>query len=373
MSGISASPLLLAEAILSNVGGVATLIGGPPNILIASDSDLSFNDFLSHALPVALLIIPLVIGLVLLVFRRMLVKTKDTTQALPGMRLEEAWNDRTTAGRVVMVLAATLVLFLLQDVLRLTPTFIALSRAAVAWVWTQPPVDEFLKRIDWQVLSFFASLFVIVGGLEASGALEILAAGRADRLGGGGPAAAVAILWGTAVAAALVDNVPITAAMIPITLGLGGAGDRHGSAVVGPGVRCGSWRERHDHRLNGGHHRRRDLCQDPRSDHLAHLDASRPTRLDPGVPGRYSGAGVRLPVPCPLTAQRGSNVWPSSARPCSFDLRAARCSCEDHPLDRRMPLDLSGEVGQWERTQCAISMTCGTLGGRPASEAMAVR
>lgn len=84
--GISAIPLLMAEAVLSNVGGVATLIGDPPNTLIASASGLSFNDFLSHSLPVVLLIIPLVLGLVLVVFRRMLAKTKDTTQALLGFR-----------------------------------------------------------------------------------------------------------------------------------------------------------------------------------------------------------------------------------------------------------------------------------------------
>jgi Na+/H+ antiporter NhaD/arsenite permease-like protein len=222
--GISAIPLLMAEAILSNVGGVATLIGDPPNILIASASGLSFNDFLSHSLPVVLLIIPLVLGLVLVVFRRMLAKTKGTTQALLGFRPEDAWNDRTTARRVVIVLGAALLLFLLQDALSLTPAFIALSMAAVALVWTQPSVDEFLKRIDWQVLLFFAALFVIVGGLEASGVLELLAAGLAARLDGSGPAAAVTVLWLTAVAAALVDNVPITAAMIPIILGLGERG-----------------------------------------------------------------------------------------------------------------------------------------------------
>ena len=222
--GISAIPLLMAEAILSNVGGVATLIGDPPNILIASASGLSFNDFLSHSLPVVLLIIPLVLGLVLVVFRRMLAKTKDTTQALLGFRPEEAWNDPKTARRVVIVLGAALLLFLLQDALSLTPAFIALSMAAVALVWTQPSVDEFLKRIDWQVLLFFAALFVMVGGLEAAGVLELLAAGLAARLDGSGPAAAVTVLWLTAVAAAMVDNVPITAAMIPIILGLGERG-----------------------------------------------------------------------------------------------------------------------------------------------------
>ena len=290
----------MAEAVLSNVGGVATLIGDPPNILIASASGLSFNDFLSHSLPVVLLIIPLVLGLVLVVFRRMLAKTKDTTQALLGFRPEEAWNDPKTARRVVIVLGAALLLFLLQDALSLTPAFIALSMAAVALVWTQPSVDEFLKRIDWQVLLFFAALFVMVGGLEASGVLELLAAGLAARLDGSGPAAAVTVLWLTAVAAAMVDNVPITAAMIPIILGLGERGNQRSSAMVGAGVWRGFRRERHDHRLNGGHPRRRDLQQDPQSDHLAHLAASRPTGLDRGMPHRHPGAGGRLPVLRPL-------------------------------------------------------------------------
>ena len=221
---ISAIPLLLAEALLSNVGGVATLIGDPPNILIASASGLSFNAFLTHSLPVVLLVVPIVIGLVLLVFRRSLIRTGDAAKALRGFRPEEAWNDRTTARRVVVVLGAALALFLLQDSLHLTPAYIALSMAAVALVWTQPPVDDFLKRIDWQVLLFFAALFVIVGGLEASGVLESLAAGLAGRLAESGPGSAVIVLWATAVAAALVDNVPITAAMIPIIIGLGERG-----------------------------------------------------------------------------------------------------------------------------------------------------
>lgn len=146
--GISAVPLRMVEAILSNVGGVATLIGDPPNILFASASGLSLNAFLSHSLPAVLVIIPLVIGLVLAVIRRRLATTRDSTQALRGFRPDEAWTDRRTAQRVVIVLAGSLLLFLLQDALRLTPAFIALSMAAVALVWTQPSVDEFLKRID---------------------------------------------------------------------------------------------------------------------------------------------------------------------------------------------------------------------------------
>ena len=221
---ISPIPLLMGEAVLSNVGGVGTLIGDPPNMLIGSAAGLSFNDFLAHALPISVLTIPLVCLLLLFLYRRELKVKGSGAQALDGLRPGEALHDRKTASRVIVVLAGGLLLFLFQEALGLTSSFIALSMAAVALVWIQPSMEELLKRIDWQILIFFLALFVMVGGLESAGTLALVAGRLAGSLQGNSVLAAVGILWLTAVTSAVVDNVPITAAMIPVVFALGEQG-----------------------------------------------------------------------------------------------------------------------------------------------------
>ena len=221
---ISPVPLLVAEAVLSNVGGVGTLIGDPPNMMIGSAAGLSFNDFLLRALPVALVTIPVMCLLLLFLYRRQLKASGAGSTALEGLRPAEALHDRKTAFRVLAVLGCGLLFYLLQEVLGLSSSLIALSMAAVALVWIQPPMEELLKRIDWQVLIFFLALFVLVGGMESAGTLELVAQWMAGPLGGNSVLAAVGVLWLTAISSAVVDNVPITAAMIPVVLALGDQG-----------------------------------------------------------------------------------------------------------------------------------------------------
>jgi Na+/H+ antiporter NhaD/arsenite permease-like protein len=222
--GISPVPFLISEALLSNTGGVATLIGDPPNVLIASAADLSFNDFLVHALPVVVFAWPAALGLLLVLFRGELSRSPRHPEVVRGLIPGEALHDKRTALKLVFVLAAALVLFLLQETLRLTPSFIALSMAAVALVWIRPPVEKTLDEIEWSVLVFFVGLFVMVGGLEAAGALEVVTQVTARVTSGDPVLGAVAIVWVVAVLSALVDNVPITVAMLPVIQELGAQG-----------------------------------------------------------------------------------------------------------------------------------------------------
>ncbi len=222
--GISPIPLLMAEAILANVGGVGTLIGDPPNILIGSAAGLTFNDFLTHTFPIVILVIPLVLLLLLFIYRREMRVAGAGSSALRGFRPAEALHDRRTAIRILIVLGTGLVLFLLQEVMGVTSSLISLCMAAAALLWIQPPMEELLKRIDWQVLLFFMALFVLVGGLEAAGALELVAGRMAEGFAGNPILVAIGILWLTALSSAVVDNVPVTAAMIPVIFGLGEQG-----------------------------------------------------------------------------------------------------------------------------------------------------
>ncbi len=215
--GISPLPFLLSEAVLSNTGGVATLIGDPPNVLIGSAANLTFNDFLVHSLPVVVVAWLAALGTLLWLFRDRLSREPADPEVLDRLDPEGALNDLETARKVGVVLLVTMVLFFLQGILGLTSSFIAISMAAAALVWLRPSVEEAMNRVEWPVLLFFGGLFVMVGGLEESGALRVVEQTILAISNAHGPTVtAVAIIWIAALASALVDNIPITVALIPV-------------------------------------------------------------------------------------------------------------------------------------------------------------
>ena len=222
--GMSATPLLMAEALLADTGGVATLIGDPPNVLIASAAGFSFNDFLTHALPIVAVAWLAALVLLRYLFRSELSRRPPNADAVLQLNPAEALDDRPTARKVLVVLAAAILLFFVHHLLGISPSFIALGAAAAALVWVRPDVHKTLQRVEWSVLIFFAALFVMVGGLEAAGVLGGLAGLLAHAQGVPPMLFGVIMLWAVAVLSAVVDNVPITIALIPVLEGLGAAG-----------------------------------------------------------------------------------------------------------------------------------------------------
>lgn len=222
--GMSATPLLMAEALLSDTGGVATLIGDPPNVLIASAAGFVFNDFLIYALPIVAVAWLVALALLRYLFRAELAVRPTNADAVLQLKPAESLNDRKTAQRVLTVLGVATLLFFLHDRLHLSPSFIALGAASAALVWVRPDMHEMFRRIEWSVLIFFTALFVMVGGLEAAGVLRGIANvfARANSL----PPVlfGVILIWIVAALSAVVDNVPITIALIPVIEGLGAAG-----------------------------------------------------------------------------------------------------------------------------------------------------
>ena len=222
--GINPVPLLMAEALLSNTGGVATLVGDPPNVLIASAAGFSFNDFLVYSLPIVA--VTWLVALLLLrhLFRAELSVRPTNADAVLHLNPAESLDDRVTAQRVLSVLGVAILFFFLHDRLHLSPSFVALSAAAAALVWVRPAIHETLRRVEWSVLIFFIALFVLVGGLEAAGVLHGLA-DLVARANGIPPVLfGILLLWIVAILSAVVDNVPITIALIPVIEGLGAAG-----------------------------------------------------------------------------------------------------------------------------------------------------
>ncbi len=222
--GINPTPFLIAEALLSNTGGTATLVGDPPNMLIASAAEFTFNDFLTHALPIVVAVWFAALWLLRFLFRRELVTKPRYAEAVLKLDPRESLEDPKTARRVLIVLGGAIICFFLEEALDLSPAFIALGAAAVAFVWVRPNVHETLQRVEWSVLVFFAALFIMVGGLEAAGILDGIVA-IIERFYNIPPAIfGLVLLWFSAGLSAFVDNVPITIALIPVLQGLAADG-----------------------------------------------------------------------------------------------------------------------------------------------------
>jgi Na+/H+ antiporter NhaD/arsenite permease-like protein len=222
--GVSVVPLLMALALLSNTGGTGTLIGDPPNVLIGSAASLSFNDFLVNALPVVIVAWFVVLGLLLFLFRKELRQPPVNAEVVQKLDPAKALDDPVTARKVVIVLAGTILLFFLQELLEFSSSFIAMAGAGVALLWIRPNTQELFERIEWNVLIFFMALFIMVGGLEASGVLDLIAEAMIDAASLNPVLLGIIFIWVVAILSAIVDNIPITIALIPVILQLGAAG-----------------------------------------------------------------------------------------------------------------------------------------------------
>lgn len=222
--GISPLPYLLAEALLSDTGGVATLVGDPPNVLIGSAAGFSFTDFLIYALPIVAVAWFATLLLLRYLFRDELSKLPQNAEAVMSLNPAQSLDDPKTAHRVLIILGGAILLFFVHHILHISPSFIAVSAAAIALIWVQPDIQEIFKRIEWSVLIFFSALFVMVGGLEAAGVLDTIVRFM-ERLSDIPPLwFGVSLIWIVAALSAVVDNVPITIAFIPVIRGLGEAG-----------------------------------------------------------------------------------------------------------------------------------------------------
>jgi len=218
--GISPLPLLMAEALLSDTGGVATLVGDPPNVLIGSAAGFSFNDFLIYALPIVAVTWLGALILLRYLFKDDLAKRPRNAKAVMKLNPAQSLNDADTARKILIVLGAAILLFFIHHLLHIEPAFVALGAAAVALLWVQPDIHETLQKIEWRVLIFFGALFVMVGGLENSGVMELVvslvrSASNIPPIWFG-----LALIWVVAVLSAVVDNIPITIALIPVIQGL---------------------------------------------------------------------------------------------------------------------------------------------------------
>jgi Na+/H+ antiporter NhaD/arsenite permease-like protein len=218
-------PLVIIEILVSNIGGTATLIGDPPNIMIAGATGLSFTAFLSNLAPVAAITFAVVTGGLYLAYRSRLQITPEARAQVMELDAADSIEDPRELKRTVPILVATILLFFAHQALHLEPATVALAGAAVMLLITSQKVEDVLGGLEWPTLFFFIGLFVMVGALEETGAIEQVANGIADVTAGDRTAELLGITWVSAIGSGLVDNIPFTAAMIPVVEQLSGGED----------------------------------------------------------------------------------------------------------------------------------------------------
>ncbi|HEX2413846.1 MAG TPA: ArsB/NhaD family transporter [Thermoleophilaceae bacterium] len=209
-------PLVIIEVIASNIGGTATLIGDPPNIIIAGATDLSFMAFIVNLAPIAALAFVVVIGALYLAYRSRLQIASDARKRVMDLDANRSIEDRDELIRTLPVLLLTIILFFLHKALGLEPATVALAGATAALLVTRQSLTETLGGIEWPTLFFFIALFVMVGALEETGAIGEVADGIASVTGGDRTAELLGIAWVSAIGSGIVDNIPFTTTMIPV-------------------------------------------------------------------------------------------------------------------------------------------------------------
>jgi Na+/H+ antiporter NhaD/arsenite permease-like protein len=214
--GVPVAPYLIAEALASNIGGTATLVGDPPNIIIASRAGLSYNQFLVHLAPIAVLLLVVFIGLCRWLFRDAFRYDEERAASVMALRERDAIRD----GRLLVVSMAMLVVvtaaFVLHTVLHLEPSVVALVGGLVLLAVSRLDPKEVAEDVEWPTLVFFTGLFVMVGGLVTTGVIGQIARAASEAVEGRLFLASMVLLWGSAVLSAVVDNIPYVATMSPV-------------------------------------------------------------------------------------------------------------------------------------------------------------
>ncbi len=218
-------PFLFTEILASNIGGTATLIGDPPNILIGSATGLSFNDFVVNLTPVVVLVLAVQLAMNHFIWGRRMRVDETARARVLAFRAGEAITDHRLLRQSLFVLGLVVAGFVLARPLALEPGTIALSGAALLLLLDAWPrrareqtrrVNAIFGEVEWITIFFFVGLFVIVAGVEHAGLLRLLADGLVTATGGDLTTTAVAILWASALLSAVIDNIPFVATMIPM-------------------------------------------------------------------------------------------------------------------------------------------------------------
>ncbi len=207
-------PFLLTEVFASNIGGTATLIGDPPNIIIGSAAGFTFMDFVNNLTPVVAVILIAVIGFLVIRFNKGLHSSKDKMQEIINIDNSKTITDKKLMIRSLVVLFLVITGFVTHDITGLETSVTAMLGASVLLLFEKP--TEILRDVEWNTIFFFIGLFIIIGGLEASGGIKLMAEWIIRITNGSQEAASMLILWASGIISGVIDNIPYTATMSPM-------------------------------------------------------------------------------------------------------------------------------------------------------------
>ncbi len=226
---LPAAPFLIAEVFASNIGGTATLVGDPPNIIIASRAGLTFNDFLIHLAPLSAVLIVVLIALCRFLFRKSFVYDEERAEEVMALEEREAIHDPRLLIQGLIVLTLVVAGFILHPVLHFEPSVVALLGAGLLITISTVQTGDVLGEVEWPTLAFFAGLFIMIGGLIETGVIGEVSTALADAIGQNELGGSMLLLTSSAVLSGIIDNIPYVATMAPITSDLvenmGGAPD----------------------------------------------------------------------------------------------------------------------------------------------------
>lgn len=217
-------PFFMTQILAANIGGTATLIGDPPNIMIGSAAGLSFNDFILSTGPAVLLVMLATVACFYFIYGRKLQVTQEAREIILGLDETKAIKDRPLLIKSVVMIVLVVLGFVFHAQLHLESCTIALTAAAVMLLIGRQDLEETVAGVEWTTILFFTGLFVVVGGLQETGVIQLLADWLMSATHGSLALTLVIILWFSALISAFLDNIPFVATLIPLILAMGNSG-----------------------------------------------------------------------------------------------------------------------------------------------------
>lgn len=211
---INPIPFLITEFVASNIGGTATLIGDPPNIIIGSAAGFSFMDFVNELTGIVAVILLAVTGLMLFIYRKQMVATPERMAEIAKLDNSNTITDKNLMIRSLIVLFLVILGFVTHDITHIQTCVCAMAGASFLLLFEKP--TKILESVEWTTIFFFIGLFIIIGGLEASGGIAVMAKWLLEVTHGCETATAMVILWGSGILSGIIDNIPYTATMAPM-------------------------------------------------------------------------------------------------------------------------------------------------------------
>ena len=217
-------PFIMTQIMASNIGGTATLIGDPPNIMIGSATGISFMDFILNDGPIVVIVLAATILAFKFMYKKQMISTPEAIEKVMAMDEKSLIKDHGLLMKSIVVMVLIIAGFALHGVLHIESSIIALSGASVMLIIGKQNFEEIVQDVEWPTIIFFTALFMVVGGMVETGVIDKLAVIIMDVTGGQPVMTMMIILWVSAILSSTLDNIPFVATMIPLIMAMGESG-----------------------------------------------------------------------------------------------------------------------------------------------------